>query len=103
MAMFTKAQGMSLNTIVIAILVLIVLIILAVLFSSYFRGWSGKVSDCASQGGSCVASSSPLTDICSNEIGDITSKPLSGKCEAAGVERICCPAGTTKARAIIPT
>ena len=51
-----KAQGLSLNAIIIAVIVLVVLIIIVSLTTGYFSSWRvkfGKISDtsCKSQGG----------------------------------------------------
>ena len=52
-----KAQGMSLNTVIIAIIVLVVLVVLVMIFTGYFgKIFTPSVSSCATQGGSCVAS-----------------------------------------------
>ncbi len=49
-----KAQGLSLNTIIIAALVLLVLVILAVIFTGRMGKWGSETSNCEKQGGSCI-------------------------------------------------
>ena len=49
-----KAQGMSLNTVIIAIIVLVVLVVLVMIFTGYFgKIFTPGVSSCATQGGNC--------------------------------------------------
>lgn len=50
-----KAQGMSLNTVIIAIIVLVVLVVLVMIFTGYFgKIFTPTVGDCGSQGGKCA-------------------------------------------------
>lgn len=50
-----KAQGMSLNTIIIAIIVLIVLVVLVMIFMGYMGNiFTPTVGACATQGGKCA-------------------------------------------------
>lgn len=50
-----KAQGMSLNTVIIAIIVLIVLVVLVMIFTGYFGNiFTPTVGSCLSQGGKCA-------------------------------------------------
>ena len=52
---YKKAQGLSLNTIIIAIIVLVVLVVLVMIFTGYFgRVFTPSVSSCSTQGGTCV-------------------------------------------------
>jgi hypothetical protein len=83
-----KAQGMSVNTIVVAIIVLIVLVILVLLLSGYFRGWGKSMTTCHSQGGTCV----PTYDQCVS-IGDVTQTSLPISAEGCGSNQKCCPNG----------
>ena len=49
-----KAQGMSLNTVIIAIIVLVVLVVLVMIFTGYFgKIFTPSVSSCGTQGGEC--------------------------------------------------
>ena len=51
-----KGQGLSLNTIIIAIIVLIVLVVLVMIFTGYFgKIFTPTVQNCATQGGTCLA------------------------------------------------
>lgn len=50
-----KGQGLSLNTVIIAIIVLVVLVVLVMIFTGYFgKVFTPSVSSCATQGGACV-------------------------------------------------
>ncbi|MBC8444231.1 hypothetical protein H8D83_01465 [Candidatus Woesearchaeota archaeon] len=61
-----KAQGLSLNTIIIAALVLLVLVILAVIFTGRMGQWGTETNNCEKQGG-----------ICTEECGDgFTQHPI---------------------------
>lgn len=55
-----KAQGLSLEVIVVAALVLVVLVILIIIFSGKIGSFSNSVEDCGNKGGTVV--SSPLTE-----------------------------------------
>ena len=97
--MFKKAQGMSINTIIIAIIVLVVLIILVLILSGYFKGWTSSVATCEAQGGKCIPGT-PVVTVCASADGRMTAKPLSGHCDKspAGGTQICCPPGTTTSK-----
>tara|TARA_Y100000310_G_C19957045_1_gene479523 strand:- start:142 stop:402 length:261 start_codon:yes stop_codon:yes gene_type:complete len=49
-----KAQGLSLNTIIIAAVALIVLVVLVMIFTGRMGGFSTGVSRCENQGGRCL-------------------------------------------------
>ncbi|MBI3037159.1 hypothetical protein HYY73_05435 [Candidatus Woesearchaeota archaeon] len=50
-----KGQGLSLNTIIIAIIVLIVLVVLVMIFTGYFgKVFTPSVASCPTQGGECL-------------------------------------------------
>jgi len=53
----TKAQGMSLNTIVIAAIVIIVLVVLVAIFTGRMGPWVQSVENCQDKNGACVDSS----------------------------------------------
>jgi|WetSurMetagenome_2_1015567.scaffolds.fasta_scaffold195584_2 hypothetical protein len=95
--MFKKGQGMSLNTIIVAIIVLVVLVVLILIFTGYFSPWSKNVGACSTQNGMCLdkGSSGLCTDI-ATETNDAT--PMSGRCYGADGKldsaKICCPIGT---------
>ena len=48
-----KAQGLSLNTIIIAALVIMVLVILALVFTGQIGGFSEDTDGCNAKGGQC--------------------------------------------------
>ena len=48
-----RAQGLSLNTIVIAALVLVVLVVLVVILTGQVGRFGGSLKDCSSLGGEC--------------------------------------------------
>lgn len=48
-----KAQGISMNVIIIAALALLVLVVLSIIFVGRMGTWSGQVSDCENKGGKC--------------------------------------------------
>lgn len=55
-----KAQGISMNVIIIAALALLVLVVLSVIFLTRTGIWSRETVNCRQQGGICV----PLADSC---------------------------------------
>ncbi|MBN1157562.1 hypothetical protein JXA85_08135 [Candidatus Woesearchaeota archaeon] len=70
-----KAQGMSVNVIIIAALALLVLVILAVVFLGRMDIFGRQSNSCTSQGGKCMSSGceegySVIPLKCSNE-GDV--------------------------------
>ena len=70
-----KAQGMSLNTVIIAIIVLVVLVVLVMIFTGYFgRIFAPGVNTCAAQGGACSA-----VGDCKSSLQDQAGNPLDGK------------------------
>ena len=51
-----KAQGMSLNTVIIAIIVLVVLVVLVMIFTGYFgKIFTPGVQSCIARSGTCEA------------------------------------------------
>lgn len=48
-----KAQGLSMNVIIIAAIALIVLIVVILIFTGKIRTFSGESDSCTSRGGSC--------------------------------------------------
>jgi hypothetical protein len=77
--MKTKAQGLSLNTIIIAALVLIVLVVLIVIFS-------GKIGDFGKGSESCPGKCASSMTACENNIGYKLDS-----CSSNG--GFCCPSG----------
>jgi hypothetical protein len=49
-----KAQGLSLNTIIIAALVLLVLVVLAIIFGTRAKFFTGQTNNCQAKGGECL-------------------------------------------------
>lgn len=92
--MFTKkAQGLSMNTIIIAAIALVVLVVLIVLVMNY-TGKVPEATSCENQGGRCVP---PLTDenrfdTCSSGRSplkaDVSYAPHAAKCPTEG--DVCC-------------
>ncbi len=56
-----KAQGLSMNVIIIAALALIVLVILAVVFMGKMGPWVTETDSCVNNGGRCVDLKSECT------------------------------------------
>ena len=77
-----KAQGLSLNTIIIAVLVLIVMVVLIVIFS-------GKIGEFGTGTKACPGECAGLISECQNNIG---YKLESCEKESATTP-ICCPSG----------
>ena len=48
-----KAQGISVNVIIIAALALLVLVVLSVIYIGRMGGWGEKTNDCIINGGTC--------------------------------------------------
>ena len=73
-----KAQGLSLNVIIIAILALVVLVILIFVFSGQFGKFTGRAESCAALGGKCISAS----DTCQGPIvkGDFKDETNCKRC-----------------------
>jgi len=93
--MHKKGQGLSINTIIIAIIVLVVLVVLVMVFTGYFSGWTRNVASCTSQGGTCI-----VTTQCIGPFDNEVNK-LQGVCQdadgAAISGELCCPPGSRAA------
>jgi hypothetical protein len=78
-----KAQGLSLNTIIVAIIVLIVLVVIIMLFTGYFGSkFTPGVTSCGAQGGTCI-----LTADCKSAFG--AGRTISSSdCQTEG--NVCC-------------
>ena len=50
-----KAQGISLNVIIVAAIALLVLVILTLIFTGKMAEWISGVGDCRNKGGRCAA------------------------------------------------
>jgi hypothetical protein len=100
--MFKKAQGMSINTIIIAIIVLVVLVVLVMIFTGYFGGWTRNVATCQSQGGICDSTGLTRTSgVCQSNLasaGEGKTESLSGRCDPSvgyAADAVCCGPGST--------
>ncbi|MFH1181925.1 MAG: hypothetical protein V1702_03120 [Candidatus Woesearchaeota archaeon] len=92
--MFKKAQGMSINVIIIAIIVLIVLVILVMIFTGYFGGWTKSVATCQSQGGTCQTDPGQFCYNVMNPSQQISWLVLEAACpDISTGKAFCCPAG----------
>ncbi len=49
-----KAQGISMNVIIIAAIALLVLVVLSIIFLGRMGSWSQNVADCETKGGVCA-------------------------------------------------
>lgn len=79
-----KAQGMSLNTVIIAIIVLVVLVVLVMIFTGYFgKVFAPTVGSCAAGGGTCAPDCGK--DQLNRPIGELKGY----KC--TGTEKCCQP------------
>ncbi len=76
--MMKKAQGISINVIIVAAIALIVLVVLVAIFTGRLGAFTRGVSSCTDKGGICEAS--PCT-------GDTTTLPGTA-CEKDGL--VCC-------------
>ena len=82
-----KAQGMSLNTVIIAIIVLVVLVVLVMIFTGYFgKIFTPSVSSCGTQGGTCV-----LTEAaCATSFGEAGKTVYAKDCSDKVPKEFCC-------------
>ncbi len=85
-----KAQGLSLNTIIIAIIVMIVLVVIIMVFTGYFGAkFTPGVTNCANNGGTCIFEAEE-GEGCGYDAFGSKLATVSGTC--AG-EQICCSKG----------
>ena len=77
-----KAQGLSLNTIIIAVIVLIVLVVLIVIFSGKMGDFGDRVSNPCS--GTCKSLSESCTETERSTLMDCNK-------DSAGIEKCCIP------------
>lgn len=86
-----KAQGLSLNVIIVAAVGLLVLVILSVIFIGKMGGTSRDIDRCETKGGSCVVSTGSAAEDCPTGVA-----PASWKClkEDGGGDiddtKVCC-------------
>ena len=88
-----KAQGMSLNTVIIAIIVLVVLVVLVMIFTGYFgKVFTPTVASCNTAGGECkegaTASAACGNDATGKPIGTVAGAKCTVAAEAAAQQ--CC-------------
>jgi hypothetical protein len=77
--MTNKGQGLSLSTIIIAILCVVVLVIVVLIFTKHIGDTNKDLNACASKGGTCMAK---CVDASGNTLPEYTAK-----CEGTD---ICC-------------
>jgi hypothetical protein len=86
-----KAQGLSLNTIIVAIVVLIVLVVLIMIFTGYFgTRFTPEVTSCANSGGVCQFAKDDGSNGCGYAAFGSELAKVSGTCPG---EQICCSKG----------
>ena len=101
--MNNKAQGLSLNTIIIAILVLLVLVVLVAIFIGVLGDTSEQITRCENGGGVCIdtltSEEVKVVGECGKNHFDQKRKKVKGKCMTVvnGVEtetvddtKVCC-------------
>jgi hypothetical protein len=78
---FRKAQGMSLNVIVIAVLVLIIMVVLVVMFGSKVKFFGTSTVSCANKGAGAVCKAT-----CSED--ELTHRGT--ECDKLNPAQLCC-------------
>ena len=83
-----KAQGMTLNVVVVAAIVLLVLVVLVLIFTGKIGNFVGESEKCVTKGGTCIAK-----DTGCNRAN--LEAPLNAKCYKAdgttvNTEEVCC-------------
>ena len=87
-----KAQGLSLNTIIIAIIVLIVLVVIIMVFTGYFGNkFTPGITACENSGGSCKFGGA---DGCGFDSFGSKVSSLDAKCSSTS--QTCCPKDSGK-------
>ncbi len=77
--MMKKAQGLSVNVIIIAAIALLVLVVLSVIYIGRMGDWGTKAGDCLNKGGKCVTLTA--TDACKDKNeGDYPTKFTGWEC-----------------------
>ncbi len=72
-----KAQGMSMNVIIVAVIAIVILVVLILIFTGKTKFFSKTTGDCSTKGGQCL--SAPCPD------GYITHS--GGNCQS---QQVCC-------------
>ncbi|MEK6849188.1 MAG: hypothetical protein AABY01_01310 [Nanoarchaeota archaeon] len=77
-----RAQGISINVIVVAAIALLVLVVLSVVFLGRFGVFTAQSADCSNKGGSCTTGACPTG----------TSEYSAWNCAdtAGGARQACC-------------
>ncbi len=84
-----KAQGLSLNVIIVAAIGLLVLVILSVIFIGKMGGTSRDIDRCETKGGSCVVSTGDSAADCPTGIAPGSWKCLTNDGEVDEAQ-VCC-------------
>lgn len=88
-----KAQGLSMNVIIVAVLALLVLVIISVIFTSKMRSTRQSIDACENNGGECVnkdiASDSEYEGIHNDYCGGYDSITTQYECKNKETE-VCC-------------
>jgi len=90
-----KAQGLPMNTIVIAALVLVVMIVLILIFTGNIGGWRQDVEETETSAmarAKCIAQGGTVKEVCEDNGFDLTSKTYYGDEEIPieGLENLYC-------------
>ncbi len=86
-----KAQGLSLNTIIIAIIVMIVLVVIIMVFTGYFGAkFTPGMTNCENNGGTCIFAAEEGEGCGYDSFGSKLAT-ISGTCP--NKEMICCARG----------
>jgi len=89
-----KAQGISINVIIIAAIALLVLVVLSVIFIGRMGDWGSKTNDCLANGGLCRASGQTCGQTSTTVVDYKTAYPIwSCKDDTATVKLCCIKAG----------
>jgi len=90
--MSKKAQGLSLNTIIVAIIVLVVLVVLIMLFTGVFGAKvTPTLTSCEGQGGECL--DLDTDDKCETAFGEKGRTVTASDCKKEDNNKVCCIKG----------
>ena len=88
-----KAQGISVNVIIIAAIALLVLVVLSVIFIGRMGNWGKTSNDCISNGGRCRNGDERCGDAASANVEDYSLSYPIWSCTGDGEtteEKLCC-------------
>ena len=89
--MHRKAQGLTLDVIVIASLCVIVLVVLILIFSKNSGDFQHQINDCEVKGGKCVSNDNCRGVVIGASCGEVSSEVVHGIDYATlGSETVCC-------------